>query len=188
MQGRKLDRLEVDLSISGFRVTGKIDAIYPERLLQYRYAKVKPKDRLKVWIHHLALNCLKVDGYPRSSMLVGLHGSSWIAWEYSPVQNSGKILGKLLETYWEGLIMPVYFFPRSSWEYAQIVLERNKPEQKALDKARSIWEGSDYHRGESQDPYYELCFRDPNPVDSAEFQQTATDVFEPLLKSQRDLT
>ncbi|MBW2330485.1 MAG: exodeoxyribonuclease V subunit gamma [Deltaproteobacteria bacterium] len=174
MQGTKLEPLEIDLSISRFRVTGRIDAIYPERLIQYRYANVKPKDRLKVWIHHLALNCLKVDDYPRTSMLVGLRPTGpepvWIAWEYSPVEDSEEILGKLLEKYWEGLIRPVHFFPKSSWEYAQMVLERNKSEEEALLKARTTWAGSDYHRGECEDAYYQLCFGNTDPLDS-EFQQ-----------------
>ena len=188
MQGTKLEPLEIDLSISRFRVTGRIDAIYPERLIQYRYAKVKPKDRLKVWIHHLALNCLKVDDYPRTSMLVGLRPTGpepvWIAWEYSPVEDSEEILGKLLEKYWEGLIRPVHFFPKSSWEYAQMVLERNKSEEEALVKARTTWAGSDYHRGECEDAYYQLCFGSTDPLDS-EFEDVAEKVFEPLLKSQK---
>ena len=190
MQGTKLEPLEIDLSISGFRVTGRIDAIYPKRLIRYRYAKVKPKDRLKVWIHHLALNCLKVDDYPGTSMLVGLRPTGpepvWIAWEYSPVEDSEEILGKLLEKYWEGLIRPVHFFPRSSWEYAQMVLERNKSEEEALLKARTTWAGSDYHRGECEDAYYQLCFGNTDPLDS-EFQQIGIDAFEPLLRHQKDI-
>jgi len=93
---------------------------------------------------------------------------------------------KLLEKYWEGLVTPVHFFPKSSWEYAHMVLERNKSEEEALVKARTTWAGSDYHRGECEDAYYQLCFGKTDPLDS-EFQQTGIDAFKPLFNSQKDI-
>jgi exodeoxyribonuclease V gamma subunit len=191
MQERPLQTLEVDLGISGFRLKGRIEAIYPERLLQYRYARIKSKDRLRVWIHHLALNSLRADNYPRISMLVGLDPNNrretvWAAWEYSPVEKSDEILGKLLEAYWAGLVKPLHFFPESSWKYAHTRLEKDKPDVDALDGARHIWTGSDFNRGECEDAYYELCFRDRDPLDS-EFQRNAEEVFAPFLAHQRKL-
>ncbi|MBA7641990.1 RecBCD enzyme subunit RecC [subsurface metagenome] len=113
-----LEPLELDLGIAGFRLTGRIDAIYPERLLRYRYARVKPRDRLDIWIHHLALNSAKPDKYPRTSMLAGMRPkggeSEWVAWEYSPVESSDEILARLLKQYWAGLVRPLHFFPDSS--------------------------------------------------------------------------
>jgi len=72
MKGNILEPLEIDLRISGFRLTGRIDAIYPKRLIQYRYSRIKAKDRLKIWIHHLALNAAIAHNYPRISLLAGL--------------------------------------------------------------------------------------------------------------------
>jgi exodeoxyribonuclease V gamma subunit len=185
----KLEPVEVDLSFSGFKLTGTLNTIYPERLMQYRYARVKPKDRLRVWLHHLALNCLKIDHYPRISMLVGLRPSgpepAWTAWEFSPVEDAEEILLGLLEDYWEGLVRPLHFFPRCSWEYAQMILKQVKPEEDALRKVHNTWTGSDYQPGECKDVYYQLCFANVDPLDS-EFQQIAIQAFGPLLKSQND--
>jgi exodeoxyribonuclease V gamma subunit len=191
MQGRHLEPLQVDINISGFRLTGRIDAIYPERLLQYRYARVKSRDRLKVWIHHLALNSLRADNYPRISMLVGLDPNKrdepvWAAWEYSSVENSEEILGKILEAYWAGLVKPLHFFPESSWVYAHTRLGKNKPHGDAVEKARSNWMGSDFSRGECEDAYYELCFGNTDPIDS-EFQRIAEEVFTPFLAHQIEI-
>ncbi|MFC1895354.1 exodeoxyribonuclease V subunit gamma [Thermodesulfobacteriota bacterium] len=191
MEGKPLLPLEVDLGISGFRLTGRLDALSPERLLRYRYARVKATDRLKVWIHHLALNSVKADNYPRTSVLVGLNPNNrkkpvWAAWEYSAVQNSEEILGMLLEGYWAGLVKPLHFFPESSWVYVHMLLERNKPPEKALRSARDNWTGSDFNRGESEDAHYELCFRSTDPLDS-EFQRIAEEVFTPFLAHQRKI-
>jgi len=191
IQDTALEPLEVHLSISGFRLTGRINAIYPERLLQYRYSRVRPKDRLNVWIHHLALNSLMADEYPRTSMFAGLDPDNrqeavWVAWEYLPVQNSKEILGKLLEEYWAGLVAPLHFFPDSSWTYAHMILGKHKPSENALEKACKTWAGSKYHRGECEDPYYQLCFRNTDPLDS-EFRRIAEEVFRPLIEQQKEI-
>ncbi len=182
MQEATLPPLEVDLNMSGFRLTGRIDAIYPERITRYRYAQIKPKDRLGTWIHHLVLNCAKPAGYPLTSMVVGLD-KGWTAWEYAPVENPEDILGKLLDTYWKGLKRPVHFFPGSSWQYAQLVLGGKRAPVDALEKARKTWTGDDFSRGEAEDPHYQLCFRHIDPIDS-EFQETAPEVFGPLIELQ----
>ena len=48
--------------------------------------------------------------------------------------------------------------------------------------ARAKWEGHSFTGapGECGDPYFDLCFRNVDPLDE-EFQQTARAVFEPLL-------
>ncbi len=185
-----LEPLDVDLSLSCFKLTGRIDAIYPERLMRYRYAIVKPKDRLRLWIHHLVLNCLNTDYYPRISMLAGLWPKAgepeWRAWEYLPVEKGREILENLLQQYWVGLAMPCHFFPESSWKYAQMLLEGGKPAEAALAGARNVWTGSDFKRGECEDAYYQLCFGDTDPLDS-EFQCIAEKIFGPLLGSQKKM-
>ena len=191
IQEKTLEPLEVDLNISGFRLTGQINPIYPERLVQYRYARVKARDRLKVWIHHLALNSLMADTYPRTSMLAGLEPDKrreavWTAWEYSPVENSKDILESLLNEYWAGLMKPLHFFLETSWTYAHMLLEKNKSGEDALNSARRIWEKTDYNRGECEDPYYQLCFGNTDPFDS-EFQRIAEQVFRPFLEHQAQI-
>jgi len=191
MQEAALEPLGVDMGISGFRLTGRIDAIYPQRLLRYRYARIKPGDRIKVWIHHLALNSLPADGYPRTSVLVGLDTNSkketvWTAWEYLPVENGKEILGRLLAEYWAGLVRPLHFFPDSSWTYAHAVLEKNKPDEFALHNARKTWAKSDYNRGECEDPYYQLCFGNTDPIDS-EFKRIAEEIFGALIEHQKGI-
>jgi len=186
--------LEVDLPISDFRITGRLDGAGLERLVQYRYAKVTCKDRLSLWVRHLVLNSLNMDDGAKTgiktSMLIGLSKSrgqlAWAAWEYPAVEQSKAYLEKLLEIYWDGLCRPVHLFPESSWTYARLLLENNRPEQEALEAARKTWCGDDYRQGECDDPYYQCCFGEINVLDS-EFKKTAVDILGPLLAGQKEV-
>lgn len=188
MEGESLSPLDVDLDISGFKLRGRIASIYRENLLQYRYAKVKPKDHLRLWIHHLALNALETEPYPRTSFLAALHPRSRqpFLWEYLPLQNGKEILEVLLEKYWLGLMKPLHFFPESSWDYMHTLAVRNKSQEEALRIARNAWIGSDFKRGESQDPYHQLCFERTDPLDE-EFQDLAGEVLGPLFEHLKEI-
>ena len=190
MRGPKLAPLDVDICLSGFKLTGRIDSLYPERLIKYRYTRIKPKDRLEVWIHHLFLNSHMADHYPWTSMLAGLRPQGrdpqWIAYEYLPVENSKEILEGLLKKYWAGLKMPLHFFPQSSWVYAFTLLDKGKPREDAVEMARSTWAGNDYTLGECEDAYYRLCFKNTDPLDS-EFQDIAVNVLGPLIDHEKEI-
>jgi exodeoxyribonuclease V gamma subunit len=124
------------------------------------------------------------------SLLAGLRPKGkdpqWVAYEFLPVENSQEILENLLEIYWAGLLIPLHFFPRSSWAYAERVLEKGDPLENALENARSTWIGNYYTPGECEDVYYQLCFTNTDPLDS-EFQDMAGEVFGPLLDHQKEI-
>jgi exodeoxyribonuclease V gamma subunit len=186
IRGKNLEPFDVDLRLQGFRITGKIDAVYTGGLLHYRYARIKAKDRLNIWIRHLALNTLRTDEIPRTSVLVGLNAKDqWTALEYSPVAKSEEVLETLLREYWAGLMHPLHFFPESSWVYVHMFLKNGKPREDALRSACNIW-ASDYGRGEREDPYYQLCFSNTDPLDS-DFQSLSEEVFRPVLEHQREI-
>jgi exodeoxyribonuclease V gamma subunit len=183
----ELEPLDLELHLSGFIITGRIKSIFPERMLRYRYANLKAKDHLSLWIHHLLLNALQKAGYPRKSVIAGMNLGKWHALEYAPVENSLEILDHLLEEYWNGLIKPLHFFPETSLKYAQQLLQKGKPPEEALAGAKLKWLGSDHNRGDSQDPHFQLCFKSHNPID-ADFQRLSLKIFRPLLACQREVT
>jgi exodeoxyribonuclease V gamma subunit len=175
LEGESLKPVEVDLSLAGFRLKGRIENVYADGLLHYRYAIPKVKDRMKLWIHHLLLNLLSVEGYPCHGTLICKEAE----FNYPPVGGSEKILERLLEIYREGLTRPLHFFPDSSWTYAES-LKRGKSEERALEYARVKWIGTDHNRGEGDDSYYHLCFGKTDPLDK-EFQALALEIFNPIL-------
>ena len=47
---------------AGFRLTGRLDRIWPERMIRYRCAKMKAKDQIRAWMEHLVLNASRAGG------------------------------------------------------------------------------------------------------------------------------
>ena len=181
-----LESLDVDIDLADFRLMGKIAGLYPDRLLRYRYARVRAADRITAWIYHLALNAIKGNQHPKISLLVGLNQErSWAAWKLSPVEKSETILKELLEIYWAGLIKPLHFFPESSWTFVRETLEKKRSHDEARLTAQKTWLGSAYKRGEFEDAYYQLCFKNTDPVDR-EFQRISTKIFGPLYLHQSE--
>jgi exodeoxyribonuclease V gamma subunit len=170
-EGAPLARLDFDLPLAGFRLTGHLDGIWPERMVRYRCAKVKAKDRVQVWLEHLLLNELRPEGYPRETVLV----MTDVTVLFKPVEDASAILATLLELYWQGLRQPLRFFPVSSMEYA------HKLEWKQ-ERAIRAWEGGFKVKGEGEDPAFRLCFGGAAPFDD-EFQRIARSVLEPLIRA-----
>jgi exodeoxyribonuclease V gamma subunit len=110
--------------------------------------------------------------------------SVWLAVQFRQVEDAETILKQLLTHYWKGLREPLHFFPRSSWEFAYGVIQQNKIPGDALAKARDVWRGSDYRRGEIEDPYLHQCFRNTDPLDDF-FQELALEVFGPLMEHEQ---
>ncbi len=184
---RALEPLDLELRIADFTLTGRISSIFQERMVRYRYATIKAKDHLSLWVQHLVLNALQQPGYPTKSMIAGLNSGKWHALEYAPVENSREVLEHLLQEYWNGLVKPLHFFPETSFLYAQLVLQKGKSPEDALRRAEATWTGSDFNRGEGQDPHLQLCFKSSIPIDD-EFQRLAEAVFQPLLASQKGVS
>ncbi|MBN2125680.1 MAG: exodeoxyribonuclease V subunit gamma, partial [Deltaproteobacteria bacterium] len=186
LQGTLRPPLEVDLPVAGFRLRGLLEPIIGDRYLHYRHARVKARDRLRFWLHHLILNAAAADSYPRKSMLAGLNPDTrkaplWTAWQLPPLEGAEEILARFLDLYWRGLVRPLPFFPEVSWVYAEETLAGNRTPERAIERARAVWNGSEYSRGQREDPYWDLCFRAVDPLDE-EFRELAEWVFGPFLE------
>ncbi|MGD9178839.1 MAG: hypothetical protein PVJ35_12890, partial [Desulfobacterales bacterium] len=70
----------------------------------------------------------------------------------------------------------------TSLEYVQQQQIKGKSEKAAMAMARRKWSGNDFSRGESDDPYFDLCFKMTDPLD-ASFIEVSNAVFGPLLLS-----
>jgi len=167
-----LPRLDFQLDLDRFTLSGQLDRIWPERMVRYRCAKLKAKDQVQVWLEHLILNALHSEGYPCESVLLMTDGSR----AFGPVDDAVAILKTLLDLYWQGLSMPLRFFPVSSMEYAHKLEWR-------LDRAIKAWEGGFGWNGEHDEPGFRLCFGTAPPFDD-EFDRIARIVLEPLIRHQ----
>ena len=171
MAGREpLPSLDIDLTIGAFRLYGRLADIMPGHLLRYRCSKLSAKDQVTLWIEHLILNHSGPDEYPKQSTLIMIDGAVTVR----PVTESRECLELLLDHYWQGLMVPLHFFPRSSLAYA---------ESGKIKSAESIWNNERYP--ESKTPGCELCFGAENPLDAA-FEEVASDVFATYLDHREE--
>ncbi|MBW1984639.1 MAG: exodeoxyribonuclease V subunit gamma, partial [Deltaproteobacteria bacterium] len=150
-----LEPVEINLEIDGFQVYGSLDTIYEPYQISMRFAKARPRDFIHAWMYHLALCSYQQDQYPRKTILVCKNE----AYEFADITNSQTILGTLLKLYWEGLVIPLKFFPESSFVYAENISKDADQSFSSIRKALNKWivEYGDYG-GESEDPYFKLCF------------------------------
>jgi exodeoxyribonuclease V gamma subunit len=164
---------EVDLQLGDFRLTGWLPNVTAEGLLDYAVESLAARHYLELWVRHLILNCIKPEGCGLTSTWLGLGDRVVLR----PVERAEGYLQELLNLYWQGLQMPLAFFPRSALVYVRA--EREQKSDPML-KAQSCWEGSEHYRGEGMNAYYQLAFRHRSPI-GEEFASLARQVFMPLL-------
>jgi len=180
-----IDPIPVDLTLGDFRLVGEMRRLTAKGTLHFRCASIKPKDLLRFWVQHLVLNAAFPGGQYSNAVLVG----SDKVFEAPPLARAPELLAGLLDLYWKGLTRPLKFFPQTAWAYTDATLnqEAGRSKQEPMGVARLSWEGNSFRKtpGECADPYFDLCFRNADPLD-AEFQQTARAVFEPLLTELKE--
>ena len=162
VSGKDTALCDFDLTIAGFRLSGRMP-LYAGGLVHFRYANLKARDCLSLWIHHLALNILEKGNAPPSILL-----SKDSAWRFRGLPTAEETMAALLGNYWIGLQQPLKFFPLSSWEYGRAVFADGKTREEGRKAAIKIWRGNDFQTGEGENPYYRTCFGDREPTISSE--------------------
>ncbi len=175
-----LTPLEVELSLGEFTLHGWLSGLTTDGLQSYRYTKIKAKDKLALWINHLALCAMQPDNVPQHSQHFAEDGCL----EFIAVENAAQQLEQLLEYYWQGLQMPLAFYAESALLYATLI-NKGKSTEEALNKAEKLFIGNDFYPGEVADPYLQLILRNENAFTPV-FAELACDIFQPLLAAEAD--
>jgi exodeoxyribonuclease V gamma subunit len=170
----------LDTAAGRFVLAGRLAGLRSDGLLLHRPATIKVKDRLRLWVSHLALNLAAREGTPRASTLLGKDEVVALG----PIEGPDALLADLLALYWEGLSRVVPFLPRSAWAYAAVRWGGGKDpsRSRALAQARKEWEGNDRRPGEGADPWFAHAFGETDPL-GEEFEALAERVFRPLLEA-----
>ena len=173
----------IDLQIDDFHIQGRIPDFGVHGIRMYRFASIKPKDRLQAWIMHCAFSASDVPKTVGETLLAGKDA----VLHYAPIGNAREVLSGLLQLYWQGLCAPLKFFPRSSHAYAEIMMRKNDPKQ-AMKAAYTQWLSSDFRKqpGEEDDPDIRCCFRGIIPLDD-DFAHNTMTVFNPLLATEQEI-
>ncbi|MGR0481120.1 MAG: exodeoxyribonuclease V subunit gamma [Candidatus Electronema sp. V4] len=147
---------EVNLTVDGVRLTGRLTSLCRCGRVTFRPANLKAKDRLQLWIHHLALLLLQPEGVEPCSVHVGKDSTVRL----EAVADPHAELAALISHFHEGLNQPLHFYPESSLAWA-----RGR-------SVKAAWQSAYGRRGEGDDPAYEIGLRGHAPFDQ-QFEELA---------------
>jgi len=168
--------LAVHLRIGDFLVTGTLDGVGAGGRLSWRAGRIRPADRLRLWVRHLVLQVLAPPGVERASRLVALDGTIALLPLADAVAEDA--LRALLELYWEALHRLLPLFPEAGYEFA-----RRGEGETGLRAARAKYETSHHHRGDGADRWVAYAWRGVDPI-GEEFARLASAVWKPVLAAE----
>lgn len=179
-ENRITEPLELTFDVNEFNLRVRLPQIYDYGLVQYRYGRQRAQDLLQLWIYHLVFCEVAQNDWPQTSIMIFQDS----VWQFHPVDQPQPLLTELLNIFKMGLEQPLHLFPATSLEYVRQQQIKGKTEKAAMAMARRKWSGNDFSRGESDDPYFDLCFKTTDPLD-ASFTEVSNAVFGPLLLNGR---
>ena len=147
---------EIKLLLDDFTFSGQLHSFYGDRVLNFRCAKLKPKDHLRTWIEHLAF-CVNDRG-AGETRLVGTDAVT----TFKKVENAAAELGSLCELMHEGQTRPLPFFPACAMAYATAEF---CSDAEPLRSALQHWHGGWNSPGERENHYVARCFNVEDPLD-----------------------
>jgi exodeoxyribonuclease V gamma subunit len=153
----------------------------PAGQIFYRAAKVKARDLLSAWCHHLLWCSVSHPDTSKATFFIG--ADKQIRFSGLAVDEARSTIQSLVKIFHQGLCHPLPFFPESSKAFAIKALKGDI--QSGLEAARKSWY-SGFLPGEQENDYFVLCFDRQLPGDEL-FQQLALSIYTPLLKHQEEL-
>jgi exodeoxyribonuclease V gamma subunit len=174
--GGKPHRMDIDLPIGDFHLSGRLTDLYPGRWVRLKFGPRRSRHVLAHWVQHLALCAAASQEKEMISYLLCADADL----HFKPVQDPSALLGQLLALFWEGMHQPLPFFPETSLSFARQIIIEGKSQEAALPKARVKWQGTEYNRGEGRDAYFQQCFGKRDPLDER-FAALALEICRPLL-------
>ncbi len=171
------------ITIDGYRIDGRIEDLYPQGPVVFRYSRANGRALLGAWIQHLVFcHLAAVDKHTGSTVLVCRDEIR----RFQFVPNSADVLADLLDLYFQAAHVPLPIFPQATPAYARQRMVHKKPANQALRAAQRAWEGSLKVPGDKDDPYIDLGFRGHQPW-SDDFEKLADVLFVPLFDNSETI-
>ncbi len=157
---------------ASWRLRGRLAELRAGGCVRARLGRLRAKDRLAVWVYHLALHRLLPQGVRPRTVLVAADFTLVCA-PLAPPQAAGW-LADLLRLRWQGLSEPIPFYPESA-----LALVEKGPDSSAF---RQAWDGANGQGGEARGLAVRIAFRGRDPL-GPEFAACAQRIFGPLAAS-----
>lgn len=167
LQATWLEPQRVRVEVAGVTFAGTLEEVTTAGLVRVSLEnRIFATDVLRLHFAHLLLCASQPPGVELRSRLIGLGGEV----EFAPVANPQQALVDFAEAYKEGLCHPLPLFRRASPAWVR---------KQDMGDARKAWEGSDYSKGDCEDAWIRLLWRDADPCDQR-FTQWAERLYGPL--------
>jgi exodeoxyribonuclease V gamma subunit len=166
--------LVASVEIGDFTVSGRIDSSPDNGQYLWRYSQLKSSDLVRAWLYHLFLDSVAPAEWSRVTHVGGRDKNV----SFTALENGDDLFADVLDLYWQGMEAPLPFFPAASQTFYESE-DRELGNEHAMLKARQKWLGSDYSRGEADDPYHQLCYSGREPL-TDDFSRFAKSFFKPL--------
>lgn len=150
--------------------------LYDNKLIFYRGGRLRPKDRLRAWIHHLAA-CFTGKFGDDFSTLFFASGEN-IRFRFA--EKSHELLEVLTDIYEAGMMDTVPLFPLSSYEYAVQLCDNNREDalKSAAGKFKNTGTACDL-----SDPYVLKLFGDSYSLGEG-FIEFSDKVYSPMISHE----
>ncbi len=122
--GNMLEPQAIDINLAGVRLVGYLSNCYQNGSLFYRHAKIKGKDFMGAWLHHLIIN--RVSSSQTTYLITkdAFH-------TFKPEDIDSESLDKLIDCYQQGQHHPDAFFTEAAFAYIQQQAALNNPAKKS---------------------------------------------------------
>jgi exodeoxyribonuclease V gamma subunit len=138
--GDPLPPIDVDLPISGLRLTGRIDGLWGPGLLLHQSGKIRAHHLMKAWVLHLAM--LHRSGFPGQTLLVGRADSRQgepAAFGFGPVADPGTHLKHLVDGWRLGMQAPLPLLAGPTYAYVDGVRRTGSLRGRAVANVERRW-------------------------------------------------
>ncbi len=202
--GDRFEDLDFELDLDAVsdlgrcRLVGRLDQLWPGGRIELGFSRVGRRAELDLWIRHLVL-CALVDrgtDVIARSVFVGRAESKKSDHRvvvFERISDPRVHLARLFEWAWSAAHMPLPFFPKTAWAFAEkAIAGKSDQAWRVAHQQFEGGEGSNFNLPESEEEFeYARIWEGGSPLDSAgslpvryRFEDLAIGFFEPLLEAR----
>ncbi|AFJ45931.1 exodeoxyribonuclease V subunit gamma [Shimwellia blattae] len=159
--------MEVDLEVSGIRLTGWLQQVQRDGLLRWRPSVLNVAHGMQLWLEHLVYCACGGQG---TSRLLGRKESRW-CFPALPAEEAQAFLAQWVDGYREGMCQPLVLLPASGGAWVEAcydaqsdtILWDDDTQRKARSRLLQRWEGNQMVEGEGADIWRQRLWRTLEP-------------------------
>lgn len=178
--GPILPPLAIDVPLQEGRIVGQISDLREGGLRRFRFGKLRPRDKLRLWIEHLAIQSMPELPRNFSSAVLAEAPQPWV-YDPCPPHVALRELQSLVDLRERGRAKPLLLFPRTSHAFAEARF-RSTRGSSPWEAARKIWRGEGPLPGEGSEFHHRLVFDPERLPEDKEFERASETTFLTLLR------